>query len=726
MTKKNTKVKKSVEPEKYYTIVYMCGPECYYYRSIHNDSEVLFTYTPDDQRMFGGIKTGTTTIRTDHYPSYEETRKAFLRRYKATEDGIYSMLYGTCAVENKKTTIDIEVRELLAAVGNINHHHLIVEKSTEKKNSNIIKNYSWNYYDNTGHHNVNGAPCKIGTEFLYNISLKDIKTTLEILNSITNNIMFSSDVCEHYLSQTSISIICDKIREKLKNETDKKSNQYQNYIDDNNVLDDYRFIIDRFKNAPLDSQCVTLTDQNVLKQMTQFITQDDKKCLSIAIIAKTPSDVYNICDYVRQNCDIECVFTLICTYPDRQTNLFLTKSKLQSIIYIDAYEKYQKIWNMKFDYIIQNPPYNGSMHMNFFNWGYRMQRKNNGKMIIIQPATYYIDIRPTSPKPVDFKNKLEQDKAVASIIIENYNYDFATNLYATHAITFIDFTRKYNEIDFRCYGHRQKIKSIVNESNPYGNLQIINSIISKMNYSLRIDTVKKHSFYTDKVNKLHFGEDIVFTKYAVIIGGSGGGFGASYGAETHNSVFNSRGRFDCKFGNFATGYLAPNYHPTDNGIFNEITFNNKTNGSTADNKASNIYGTRTEIENWIENSRNNPLMLFINIIYSWDQHNHTNDIMPWLVDKVYSDKEIFDICQFTQKEREFIIKTIMLYRSTSAYYQRYILGTNIDNINKIKNTKDSNPLLSMYDKIHLITDAEVNECVEQCKQEAIKYVKRNC
>ena len=46
----------------------------------------------------------------------------------------------------------------------------------------------------------------------------------------------------------------------------------------------------------------------------------------------------------------------------------------------------------KFDYIIQNPPYKKTLHLDFFNKGLDLLSET-GKMIIIEPSTFYINIR---------------------------------------------------------------------------------------------------------------------------------------------------------------------------------------------------------------------------------------------------------------------------------------------------------------------------------------------
>ena len=47
---------------------------------------------------------------------------------------------------------------------------------------------------------------------------------------------------------------------------------------------------------------------------------------------------------------------------------------------------------LKFDYIIQNPPYAGTLHTKFFNKGLDIL-SDTGKMVIIEPSTWLINLR---------------------------------------------------------------------------------------------------------------------------------------------------------------------------------------------------------------------------------------------------------------------------------------------------------------------------------------------
>lgn len=54
---------------------------------------------------------------------------------------------------------------------------------------------------------------------------------------------------------------------------------------------------------------------------------------------------------------------------------------------------------MEFDFIIQNPPYSRSLHLEFLKKGLELLKKDSGKMTIIEPATWLINVRKNGKAP---------------------------------------------------------------------------------------------------------------------------------------------------------------------------------------------------------------------------------------------------------------------------------------------------------------------------------------
>lgn len=93
----------------------------------------------------------------------------------------------------------------------------------------------------------------------------------------------------------------------------------------------------------------------------------------------------------------------------------------------------------KFDYIIQNPPYKGSLHIKITDMMFD-KLSDVGKMVTIQPSTWLINLREGVGnnkklfKPL--KDKIGDN--VYKVVFENYNKEFGTGLYVPFSITYID------------------------------------------------------------------------------------------------------------------------------------------------------------------------------------------------------------------------------------------------------------------------------------------------
>ena len=64
---------------------------------------------------------------------------------------------------------------------------------------------------------------------------------------------------------------------------------------------------------------------------------------------------------------------------------------------------------MKFDYIIQNPPYSGLTHIDFLKNMYDLLPET-GRMVIIQPSRFYIELRETKDRKEVFNPVIDHIK----------------------------------------------------------------------------------------------------------------------------------------------------------------------------------------------------------------------------------------------------------------------------------------------------------------------------
>lgn len=333
--------------------------------------------------------------------------------------------------------------------------------------------------------------------------------------------------------------------------------------------------------------------------------------------------------------------------------------------------------NMKFDMIIQNPPYKGSLHLEFLEKGLNVLNKN-GKMVIVEPATWLINVRKNGKASRYDEIKKRIEGHVESVVIENLNNEFGTALQVPFATATIDMSKTLETIDFTCFGEHKMVSSLW-DCNLIGNYEIIWSILEKcQNFG---DVMKNHA-----TNKKIDG-DFWYAKYAEIQGG--------------NLCSGGKGRFVSDF-MYRQHLNAEYYLSYSTCCFHSETTNEIKNvpGETRDRGGNlkegvvdnNIYGTKEELENWKHFVFNNKLPLFLNIVLTIDQNNNSKEFVPWLVNRQYTDDEINKLFGFTEEEIRLMDVTLKKYERNSPWFRRYMCG------------KDS------------ATDDEVNEFIKRISE----------
>lgn len=322
-------------------------------------------------------------------------------------------------------------------------------------------------------------------------------------------------------------------------------------------------------------------------------------------------------------------------------------------------------------FCIQNPPYSGSLHLDFFEVGIDLITKFNGKMVIIEPATWLINIRKkgtAANKHDDIKKRIEGH--VESVVIENLNKEFNTGLYIPFAITTIDMSKTFDTINYNCCGECKNVKTIY-DCNLIGSYEDIWSIFNKtLSYK---DMMKSHITKDELDSK-----NICYAKYDQILPFGIEPAKGNKNLGRSNASKNDNNYIETIFGEFSYNYIQSSFHRIV-GITTTIPKklkggSNYANPVYSDTNADCVYGTQAELENWKHFIFNNKLSLFINIVLTISQNNNSKEFLPWLVDKQYTDDEINKLFGFTDEEIKLIDSTIKKYERNSPWFKRYMCG----------------------------------------------------
>lgn len=328
----------------------------------------------------------------------------------------------------------------------------------------------------------------------------------------------------------------------------------------------------------------------------------------------------------------------------------------------------------KMDVVIQNPPYDGGLHLSFLKQGLELLNEN-GVMTIVEPAKWLIDVRKygkrgefgrvNSPEIRKYDEiKKQIDGHVKSVIIENLNKEFGTTIFLPFSITNIDLGNTYEYIDFTCCGEHKKVKSLY-DCNMIGEYKTIWSIFNKVqSYG---DMMKNHIFIPDGKNKTIVKPNTYYCKYTNLIAR---GVCSDYRTGDvwfRNNYYASTYIWSCFDDRPPIGISSEPLHSLKSGY----TYSNPV---YSDKIEDNLYGTEEELENWKYFIFNNKLPLFLNIVLNVDQHNVVYEHIPWLVDKQYTDEEINKKFGFTNDEIKLIEDTLKKYERNSTYFKRYMCG----------------------------------------------------
>ena len=341
-----------------------------------------------------------------------------------------------------------------------------------------------------------------------------------------------------------------------------------------------------------------------------------------------------------------------------------------------------------FNTIITNPPYAGSLHLDIFD---RLldnlevcQGQTTGQMVIVEPSTWLINVRRNGKAKKYDAIKKRIEGHVKSVKIENLNKDFNTGLYVPFSITTIDFSQTYDTIEFECCGEKKIVDSIY-DCNLIGDYKTIWSILNKvLGYG---DMMDKHTTNKDE------GTGMWYSKYIDI----NPHVGCAEGTTKKRDSLDTFGYYNGILGSYFSNAYFVNLFSDNvvNSIYPSIpkrlaNGSNYTNPKYSDTNADCVYGTKQELENWKHFIFNNKLPLFINIVLTIDQHNNSKEFLPWLVDRQYTDEEIYAKFNLTEDEIALIDATLKKFERNSPWFKRYMCGEECEktvNVNRRRKNK---------------------------------------
>ena len=313
----------------------------------------------------------------------------------------------------------------------------------------------------------------------------------------------------------------------------------------------------------------------------------------------------------------------------------------------------------KFDYIVQNPPYSGDLHLEFLKTGVDMLNED-GQMVIIEPATWLINLRDNG-KVIKYSEIKEQlNKHVKSITIENLNKAFEISNQTPLAITHIDLSNIYDTIEFNYCGEKY-IKDNLYDCNHIGSKLIFDNIVKKI--SILSDCVE--NYILKKNNKPS--ENSAYLRY--------GNYMLNTIGKRH---FDDNNYLSCtintNIGRYFNTYLVVG---AEKDVLNEIPKSEK--GNNCDciyyDKFDNFEDNKRILENYKDFIWNTKFAKFIIIATTFDRNNGSMKYIPWLdFSKKWTDEMINVYFNFTDDEIKMINNVCERFEANHPTFKRFIMG----------------------------------------------------
>ena len=309
---------------------------------------------------------------------------------------------------------------------------------------------------------------------------------------------------------------------------------------------------------------------------------------------------------------------------------------------------------MKFDICLMNPPYDGDLHLDFFNRTLD-NLTEDGKVCIVEPGQWLVQLKNNGKytkeksKAYEIKNKIAGH--IKDVELQNLNKEFNIANKTVCSIVTVDYSKDYSKIDFNCCGDISQVNSIY-DCNLIGDYATVKSILDKCRAYK--DHMINHCINTRKY-KEYEGKGYWFLRYG------------NYMLDNLGSISGSTRKSDdemrCFIGNLFRPYKI--VAAEDKPITNHVPL------SKSGNPCDSVYGTKKELENWKYFTEHNNIVVFVNICLTIDENNNSREYLPWLVDKKYTDEEIYKLLNINKEEQEFISSIINKFDRNSQFGKNY-------------------------------------------------------